>query len=220
MRPILRGIARLLSFPSTPTPAWRELITQDIIELDLEDNLPSDEQTLLARIPLMAGSPKKAAYLAYRSVGFTITKSCQLAGTTMASVHQWRKSDPVFREWEQERLQELQSRVGNDIIKFDILRNMKLFLNADFELICKAMVKGVDSLTPREFTLYKEARKFYTPEQLLTIEKVIAPEKHRDATKLVVNLNWGNMPDSLVVDGEAHELEERTEVSADNLLGL
>lgn len=154
-------------------------------------DLPSDEQTLLARIPLMAGSSKKAAYLAFRATGFTIGKSCSLAGTTRQSIHNWRNSDPVFRMWEQEKLQELQSSVGYDVIKFDFLRNMKLLLHQDMTIIAKAML-GLDELSSREYDIYKNVRKFYTPGEWLALEKVLTPEKHRDNTPIHITLNWGN----------------------------
>lgn len=159
---------------------------------DFDDvNLPDDEQTLLARIPLMAGSSKKAAYLAFRATGFTVGKSIELAGTTRQSIHNWRNNDPVFREWEQDKLQELQSSVGNDVIKFDFLRNMKLLLHQDMTIIAKAML-GIDELSSREYDTYKNIRKFYTPNDWLALEKILAPEKHKDAGPIHITLNWGN----------------------------
>lgn len=173
-----------------------------IAEFD-DVNLPSDEQTLLARIPLMAGSSKKAAYLAFRATGFTIGKACDLAGTTRQSIQNWRNSDPVFRMWEQEKLQELQSSVGNDVIKFDFLRNMKLLLHQDMSIIAKAML-GLDELSTREYDTYKNIRKFYTPSDWLALEKILAPEKHRDTGPIHITLNWGNrLPENSI-----HELED------------
>ena len=173
----------------------------DLVEFD-DIDLPSDEQTLLARIPLMAGSSKKAAYLAYRSVGFTIGKAVELAGTSRSSIQQWRKSDPTFAMWENERLHELQTSVGNDVIKFDFLRNMKLLLHQDMQLISKAML-GLDDLSPREYEVYKNVRRFYTPNDWLALEKILAPERHQDIKPITINLNWGNRQ---VIDGEATEL--------------
>src|SRR5690242_16115899 len=166
-------IKRALGYTPFLEPHQKDPIMVNLpIEIE-EDDLPPDEQTLLARIPLMAGSSKKAAYLAYRSVGFTINKAVELAGTTRTSVHQWRKSDPVFASWESERLQELQSTIGNDVIKFDFLRNMKLLLHQDMQLISKAMSEGLDELTSREYEVYKNVRKFYTPTDWLALEKIL-----------------------------------------------
>jgi hypothetical protein len=184
------------------------LVTQEIASQDFDDiNLPSDEQTLLARIPLMAGSSKKAAYLAFRAVGFTVGKSVELAGTTKTSVQQWRKSDEVFAKWESEKLQELQTSVGNDVIRFDFLRNMKLLLLQDTNLISKAISGGLENLTPREWDNYKNLRKFYTPTDWLALEKVLAPEKHRDNTTVKVVLSWGNRLDNTItLEGDSREL--------------
>lgn len=165
-------------------------LTPQINEFD-DVNLPPDEQTLLARIPLMAGSSKKAAYLAFRATGFTIGKACDLAGTTRQSIQNWRNSDPVFRMWEQEKLHELQSHVGYDVIKFDFLRNMKLLLHQDMTIIAKAMM-GLDELSQREWEQYKNVRKMYTPNDWLALEKILAPEKHRDTGPIHITLNWGN----------------------------
>jgi len=188
-------------------------VVQD--EYDFDDvNLPDEEQSLLARIPLLAGSSKKAAYLAFRAVGFTVGKSCELAGCTRQTVQNWRKSDSVFARIEQEQLGELQSTVGNDVIKFDFLRNMKLLLSQDMGIIVKAM-RGVDTLTPREYDVYKNVRKFYTPAEWLSLEKVLAPEKHKSDTTVKITLNWGNrlnLGDSgIVIEGESRELNDDSE---------
>jgi len=199
-------IGTKLHSPLSPNKkdSMQELIPQ-IDEFD-DVNLPDDEQSLLARIPLMAGSSKKAAYLAFRATGFTVGKSCDLAGTTRQSIQNWRNSDPVFRMWEQEKLQELQSSVGNDVIKFDFLRNMKLLLHQDMTIISKAML-GMDELDSREYEVYKNIRKFYTPAEWLALEKVLAPEKHRDTGPIKIVLNWGNrLPDNMQLEGESREL--------------
>lgn len=199
-------------------------MTQELIEFD-EEELPSEEETLIARLPLLAGSSKKAAYLAFRSCGFSIARSCQLAGTTRTSIHQWRKSDPIFASWEQEKLGQLQSSIGNDVIKFDFLRNMKLLLQQDMGIIAKAL-SGLDELSYREYEVYKNIRKFYTPSDWLAIEKILAPEKHRE-NKIEVHLSWGGRlnTDAIVLEGTSREvLDEpetaRFEESADENLHL
>ena len=72
------------------------------VDIQVDDSLPSDEATLLARIPFLAGSNKKAAYLAYRSTGFTPNQSCDLAEITRITLARWRKHDPIFLRFEQE----------------------------------------------------------------------------------------------------------------------
>ena len=155
-----------------------------------EHQLPSDEATLLARIPLMAGSEKKAAYLSYRSCGFPITQSADLAGVTLKTVHHWRKVDPVFKRIEQEDLAQLQESTGNDVIKIEFLRNMRLLLHADMKVISKG-VNNINLLEEREYDYFKTIRRLYTPAELLSIEKILHPDKHHDGP-VTIKLSWGN----------------------------
>lgn len=176
-----------------------------IIELTEDAELLPEEQTLMARIPLLAGSNKKVAYLGYRACGFTQGQACQLAGITKTTVHKWRKSDEVFSRWETEELARLQGSVGNDILKFEFMRNMRMLLKVDMLLIAKSF-SGLENMTPREYELFKSLRKFYTPNDLLAIEKVISPEKHV-VGPVVFQLSWGNrLETGQVVEGQYKEL--------------
>ena len=195
-----------------------QLIVDDsietLVELESDQDLPSEEETLLARIPLLAGSSKKAAYLAYRSVGFPITKAADLADTTIQTVHKWRKIDPVFKRIEEEELQRLQDTVGYDVIKFEFMRNMRMLLHKDMTLIGKAF-NDLESMTHREWELYKALRKFYTANEMLTIEKIINPEKHKDNSPVKIVLTWGNrLPQTQlgndemdILDAEVREID-------------
>lgn len=194
-----------------------------LVDWEQTDELPSDEHTLLARIPIMAGSSKKWAYLAFRSTGFNVTTACQLAGTNLSSVYQWRRNDPVFAEFESTRLKELQDSVGPDLIKFDFMRTMKVMMHIDFKIVSKALTLGLDSLTAREYDVYKDTRKNYTPAAWLAIEKVLAPEKHKDNGPVHIHLEWGNR--TAIIEGEATEVEDVADFTeapdeASNLLGM
>ena len=162
----------------------------DIDEVQVEDSdLTNEENTLLARIPLLAGHNKKAAYLAYRSCGFTVGQACDLANTTKTSIQQWRKSDKVFKRFEEEELANLQSTVGNDVIRFEFMRNMRMLLKGDMTLIAKG-ITDLANMTPREYELFKALRRFYTPADMLALEKILHPEKHQD-TSVTIKLSWG-----------------------------
>ena len=158
--------------PNTPTPPseYNDISDTAIAHIEAiieeEHKLPDDETTLLARIPLMVGSEKKAAYLSYRSCGFTVTQSADLAGTKLHNVNLWRRNDPVFRRIEQEDLQRLQDTVGNDVVKFEFLRNMRLLLAADMKVISKG-VNNINLLEEREYDYFKTIRRLYTPNELL-----------------------------------------------------
>ena len=186
-----------------------------------EEGLTSEETTLLARIPLLTGSSKKMAYLAYRSCGFTITQSCDLAKIKRTIIHHWRKVDPTFRKFETTQLGYLQATIGNDVIKFEFLRNMRLLLNFDMQLISKAMINvnigngTSEGLSPREYELFKNLRRFYTPADMLALEKILNPEKHRDNGPVIIQLTWGsrvglenNLPQltSNILEGDSIDL--------------
>lgn len=191
-----------------------------------EEGLSSEETTLLARIPLLTGSSKKMAYLAYRSCGFTINQSCDLVKIKRHIVTHWRKVDPTFRKFETTQLKYLQDTIGNDVIKFEFLRNMRLLLNFDMQLISKAMVNvnigngTSEGLSPREYELFKNLRRFYTPSDMLALEKILNPEKHRDNGPIVIQLTWGsrvglenNLPQltSNVLEGDSIDLSTEDE---------
>ena len=187
-----------------------DLALLDELDIEIDDELPSDETTLLARIPLLAGSNKKAAYLAYRSTGFTPTQSCQLAEITLTTVHRWRKQDLEFAKFEREELQRLQDSVGNDVIRYEFLRNMRMLLKVDMRLITKG-ITNLEGMSPREFEIFKALRKFYTPQDLLALEKVLHPEKHKDGP-LTIKLSWGSrisidsLRDDDIIDGEVRDV--------------
>ena len=187
-----------------------DLTILDDVDIDIDESLPSDENTLLARIPLLAGSNKKAAYLAYRSTGFTITQSCDLAEISLSTVHHWRKVDKDFKRFETEELQRLQDSVGNDVIRYEFLRNMRMLLKKDMQLISKG-ISNLEGMSPREYEIFKALRRFYTPQDLLALEKVLHPEKHNDGP-ITIKLSWGprlvttGSPDDDILEGEVREL--------------
>ena len=194
----------------------------DIVPLSAnEEGLTSEETTLLARIPLLSGSSKKAAYLAFRSCGFTINQSVQLAKCTRGNLNYWRKTDPTFKKFEETQLERLQKTVGNEVVKFEFMRNFRMLLNFDAQLISKAMVNvnigdaKTEGLSPREFELFKLLRKFYTPADMLALEKILNPEKHKEGSGPVnIVLSWGgrlenNTPQltASVVEGEFNDID-------------
>lgn len=154
-----------------------------------DEGLTSEETTLMARIPLLAGSDRKYAYLAYRSTGFTIRQSAQLVGVNLSTVKRWREKDDTFRKIESNELQRLQETIGNDVIRFEFLRNMRMLLKSDMKVIAHG-INNINDLSPREFELFKNLRRFYTPSDMLALEKILHPEKHKDGP-VTIQLTWG-----------------------------
>lgn len=173
------------------------------LSIQLGDEDLNEEETLLARIPLLAGSNKKAAYLAYRSVGFSVANSAELAEVTTTTIHNWRKNDSVFRNFEANELKTLQSTVAIDVVRFEFLRNMKLLLKKDFQLIAKGM-GDLEKLSAREYEIFKGLRRFYSANEYLSLEKALHPEKHQTGP-VTFHLTWGNRVDN-VIEGQGREI--------------
>lgn len=164
--------------------------------------------TLLSRIPIMAGSDKKSSYLAYRSTGFPVKQAAQLTGVPIAAVRRWRKQDAMFKRVEDEYLPQLQQQVGIDIVKFEFLRNLRLVIAKDAQLLAKFFSEGPSGFSPAEWDYVKLVRKHYTPSDLLALEKVLHPEKHHDQVK--ISLSWTkNAPDEYDTDEPSVEAEYR-----------
>lgn len=155
-----------------------------------ESDLASTEDVLFSRVALSA-NPRKADYLGYRACGFSVRTACDLVPVAYKTVLGWRKSDPDFAEFESNRLYELQKNIGPDILRLEFLRNFKLALKGDHEVLRKAALLGLDhgvvtmvdgeevaqlGLTNREFEYLKTIRKHYGPQDLLALHKALEPE--------------------------------------------
>ena len=151
------------------------------VEIDGPDDLKDEtgEKALIARIPHLEGGPRtasgKADYLGYRACGFPIRQALYLADITWPTLSRWRNSDPVFKDLEENKLQELQDNVGPDLIRLGFIRNMRLAMATDFKILIKA-VHHMDSLTDREFAYLKRMRVQYGSQELVSINRALAPE--------------------------------------------
>ncbi len=159
-------------------------------EEDLQD--PTGEQVLLSRIPQLTGGPKtsalKADYLGYRATGFPIRQACYLAGISQTTLNRWRRQDSQFAAVETERLPELLANLGNDLVRLEFLRNMRLAIKGDFKVLMKA-VYHLEGLSDREFQYLKRIRALYSPQELLSISKALAPESEApDFAEMVLKL--------------------------------
>ncbi len=152
--------------------------------------VPEDEtgeNALLARIPLLSRSLNKARYLAWRSAGFTVRESCDLADIRQATVMHWRKNDEEFYDIETNRLQDLQRTVGADLMLLDFDRNFRLFLHTDFKVAYKAACNP-NSLSENELSIYNKARGHYRPKERMELEQALKPEEERPTGDLQVTV--------------------------------
>lgn len=170
--------------PPAGTPVYEPMKATDVRPYD-------PEEALRAAIPTFTNF-KKTDYLCYRACGFSLREAASLAGTTQGYVHQWRKQDPVFREWEQVRLVELQRDVSTILLKFQFTRNMHLVLNLDGKLLTKANFspEGIDALTTEEKKYLIRAADRYKTQELLAMARALQPERDdSDARGTGPNLN-------------------------------
>ncbi len=164
----------------------------DGVDPELADE--SGEQALLSRIPRMDGGNRmatmKADYLSFRATGFPVRQALHLVGVSQATLGRWRKTDPAFADIETNKLPELQSSVGPDLVRLDFMRNMRMAIRGDFKVLFKA-VHHLDSLTDREFQYLKRIRGLYTPGDLLTVSKALAPDSDTptDFAELVMRVS-------------------------------
>ena len=161
------------------------------IGADLADE--TGQQTLLSRIPHLSGGPRtasgKAEYLGFRATGFPIRQALYLTDVSHATLKRWRDTDPEFADIETNKIKELQSSVGNDLVHLGFLRNMRLSMQVDFKILLKA-VHHMESLTDREFQYLKRMRSLYGAQELLAVNRAIMPEGEgpSDFSELVLSI--------------------------------
>ena len=172
---------------------------------------PEDtEQTLLARIPFLAGSSNMANYLSYRATGFSVKEAAQLAGVTYPTLLEWRAVNEAFVAIEtSETLLDLQNNVAQDVIRLEFLRNMRVLLNKDSAVI-RAANEDIETLSDREYEYFKLIRKHYTASEYLALMKALEPERHQE--KLEIILHWRETARNLdAIEGNYREVPQLAE---------
>lgn len=150
-----------------------------------------DFQIVLSRIPPLFGSSPKATYLAFRSIGMTSKEALRVIRTPRTVLKEWRE-DELFTYIETEKLQDLQRSVGADVVRLKFLRNALMLYEIDSDVIRKAWDEGINDLSDREFQYFRQVRGSYNPADLLSLEKAVNPDKHRE--KVTIQLSWGDSP--------------------------
>ncbi|KKM78903.1 hypothetical protein LCGC14_1355270, partial [marine sediment metagenome] len=159
-----------------------QLDTPAVVD-EIEDE--TGQSSLLSRIPHLSGGPRQAAlkadYLGYRATGFPIRQACHLTGINHSTLTRWRANDPEFTDLETNHLQELQKNVGNDLIHLEFMRNMRMAMSRDSQILFKAAC-DLTSLTEREYDYLKKIRGYYTPSALIELDRATAPELADDGS--------------------------------------
>lgn len=156
----------------------------------------ADFQAVLSMIPSYFGVSEKATYLAFRALGLKPALACEATGITTEQLEVLQQ-DHHFRDFELKHLGRMQRQLGPEIVRFQFLRNYALLLTKDARLFKK--YDDVDELSSREFNYLMKARSQYNPQELLSMDKIISPEKHQE--KVVINLTWDSAAQAIEADG-------------------
>jgi hypothetical protein len=132
------------------------------------------EGMISARLPYFP-NPRVMEYVTYRAAGFGIREACQLTGVSQATLNNWRKKYPEFAKVESEQLPDLQRKLGPDVTRLTFLRNFMLALKADEKVLFKAACT-IAALTANELDYLKVARRHYSPQDLVALQRAIEPE--------------------------------------------
>ena len=186
---------------------WDRPETADALDKIVEryEDSHDNYELVMAQIPAMFGESEKATYLGFRAVGLTPKQAMEVLGRPHSDLEKWHKETPWIEEFERERLYDLQSKVGADIIRLSFLRNMTMFMFRDSTTIRKSLT-DMENMSKREFDYLRTIRRFYSTADLLSLEKAVAPEKHRSNT---VVLNFGDNNMFEVIEAEPGENQIR-----------
>lgn len=183
----------------TDVSIWdRSDLVDPLDEIIKRGNTEGNYDLLLSQIPSMFGDSEKATYLGFRALGFRKNQALELMGLNEAVYNIWVQETPEMEQFELERLGYMQSRVNADIIKLQFMRNMTLFLFQDSRIMSKSLA-GFNELTPREYNYLRSIRRFYSNGDLLSLQKALEPEKHRNNTLV---LSFGNSMFEVIEEDE------------------
>jgi len=130
---------------------------------------------------------KKSKYIGYRASGFTIREAASLIGVNQRTIVRWREGDPTFASMEQQ-LPELRKRLGLEYASMEFLRNYRLILEKDYNIIMNSM-KGPLPVQEHQYLL--KARGHYTPQQLESLKGMIGDGTGQplDFTKFIISIS-------------------------------
>lgn len=159
-----------------------------------EDIVDINQDALIAMIPGKFGFDDKVTYLGYRAMGFNSIQAINAVNHTMVDLMRWYKLDPLFAEFEVRYLPQLQEVAGKRLVELLSMRNMSVYYLQDWKLLQSVVNEpdAINTMSPREFKLYLDRRKYYDTNALLNLNKIAEPEKHRE-TSIKLQINNGPM---------------------------
>lgn len=121
----------------------------------------------------------RARYLGLRACGFAIREALKLVGRAHSSLSMWR-TDPVFADLEN-RIPEFKEELAREYASLDFLRNFRLVMEKDYQVLSKATRKDKDGnaieLSSQEQAYLLKLRSNYTPQQLQVLESLVQAER-------------------------------------------
>ena len=153
-----------------------------------------DSEAVVQSIISATNDSRKVRFLGYRASGFTIKESLSLIGCgkyPYKTLDRWRASDPNFVAQEN-NLSELRKTLGVEFAHIEFMRNFRLLLQKDYEVITKSLTPTYEMSTFEGQYLMK-ARGLYTPQQLEVMQKLIGASKEEgmsfDFEKFVLSMS-------------------------------
>lgn len=164
-----------------------------------------DTESIIRSIFEVDGNSNKSRYLGYRASGFSIRESLRLTGIHEKTLHRWRDGDPQF-VLQESKLPELRKTLGVNFAHLEFLRNYRLILEKDFQIIQKSLKKPDTNdpstiMTKAESDYLLKLRGQYTPQQLEVMSALIGASStdHQplDFTQLVLKISQSKSEISL-----------------------
>jgi len=127
------------------------------------------------------GTPAQREYLGYRYTGFTKEQAAKMSGITMYDVDEWASEDEHFKDidsrlsWDRP----LRVHVRREVLEHIFSRNLRIALDIDRKVLEKARDEW-EELSRDELLYLMNIRKFYTAQELATIEKVLSGQSGVD----------------------------------------
>jgi hypothetical protein len=166
-------------------------------------------------ISIREADQRKARYLSYRTTGFSDREAALLSGVDMHTVRRWRREDSELADIEANRLPDIRRKMGADYTLAEFLRNMRLVLKKDFDVLWRANA-APETLTSWDKQYMMLIRRMYTPESLIALDKVLnggGSGEIMDFSNLVKSLHQINVGVQVNVPDRLGNTETTTVVS-------
>lgn len=149
-------------------------------------------------------SELKRSYIGWRLCGFNPAESLLYSGVSASTFRVW-STDPEFVHINSPAvILSLSEKAGEHLINEQMMRNHRLALKTDGDILGKAAILGVSALTDREAKLYERIRPMYSPRVIGVLglgENEPPPGSWQEALKTIADLGESTNTLAHVVEG-------------------